>query len=148
MQRYYFLLEDFAALQSKLDALTSKIKDIGNRQGDAARQSTENMGHDDACQEAINEERKLTALRFNELKEIINRAEIVEPVGHAMNVRLGAEVELSNGRIFRIGSYLVLAEYEVENISYNSPFARVFINKRVGDVVEFGGEKIEIKAIR
>ena len=145
--KYYFFFEDIAALELTMEEHRKKIQELGKEQGEMARQTTEIFGHDDACQEAVHDARILVISRLNNLREIINNAVVVNPEKVFDSVRLGATVELSDGRLFRIGSYMITADHKVTNISYTSPLAKVLLNKQVGDEIEFRGKVFLIRQI-
>lgn len=144
MIKYYFLKEDLLALERQVSKLRSKLKELGKDQGEANRQSTENFGHDDACQEAIYQDRSVLVTRLNNLSLLLKRAVVVDPIRLFTSVRLGAVVELDDGRKIKIGSYETFAEYSVQTISYNSPLGRALIGKAVGDEVRFRDQKLKI----
>lgn len=146
--RLYFFLEDIAMLEQMIKNLHEKIKELGKEQGEVARQSTENFGHDDACQEAIYQERNIITTRLNNLQEIFRNAIVVRPEGCSDTVRMGTIVELSDGCTFQIGSFMVFANYPITNISYNSPLGKVLIGKQEGDKVEFHKQIFTIKHLR
>ena len=145
--KYYFFPEDICALEKMIEELHKKIKELGKEQGVVARQSTENFGHDDACQEAVDQGRRVVVGRLDYLREVINNTVVVSPEPHYDEVHMGATVELSDGRILRIGSFMVLANHTVVNISYGSPLARALFQKQEGDEVEFRGDSFMIKRI-
>ena len=145
--RYYFFLEDISALEEMIQELHEKIKELGKEQGIVAKQSTENFGHDDACQEAVDQGRRVVVGRIDYLREVINNTVVVNPEPHHDEVRMGATVELSDGRILRIGSFMVLANHPIVNISYGSPLARALFQKQEGDEVEFRGSSFMIERI-
>ena len=148
VMRYYFFPEDIAVLERVTGELHKKIRELGKEQGEAARQSTENFGHDDACQEAVYQERRVVIARLKNLQEMINGAVIVSPEGPFDSVRMGAIIELSDGRTMKIGSFMVFADHPIVNISYNSPLGKALFNKREGDEIEFRGRFFRIKRIR
>ncbi len=145
--KHYFFFDDIQALELTMDELRKKIQELGKEQGEVASQTTEIFGHDDACQEAVHDARTVTMSRLNSLRDIINNAIVVNPEEAFDSVRLGATVELSDCRVFRIGSYMVKADHDVINISYNSPLARTLLNKQEGDEIEFRGKTFSIKHI-
>lgn len=148
MTRVFFLKEDFLALGCKIKELQEKIKKLGKEQGEAANQSTENFGHDDACQEAVDHERRMTIIRLASLRDLVQKASVVTPSNTSNAVSIGSTVELSDGRIYKIGSYMIFAENPVTNISYCSPLGKLLIGKVEGDEIEFRGKRFEIKRIR
>lgn len=148
MAKYFFFVEDINALRQTMEELHEKVRELGKEQGEAAAQSTENFGHDDACQEAIYEARRTVTGRLAELDKVLRNVEIVTPQGPFDRVFMGATVELSDGRTIKIGSYMVLASHSVSNVSYDSPIAQALLNKREGDEVELRGDTMTIKSIR
>ncbi len=146
-ETYYFLPEDIAVLERMVAELHVQIKELGKEQGEAARQSTENFGHDDACQESVHHARTIVLARLGELQRVVNSARIVQPEKGLDSVRLGALVRLSDGRSYRIGSYMVFAEHFVRTISYNSPLGRALLGRSRGDEVEFQGKRFVIEEI-
>jgi len=147
LKKYYFLREDLFELENRINKLRSKVKDLGTEQGEANRQSTENFGHDDACQEAIYQERVVTLSRLNDLILMLNGAVVIDPKGPFDKVRFGSIVELSNRKRLRIGSYSIFAEHPIHTVSYNSPVGLALIGKAEGNEVELFGQKLTIVKI-
>ncbi len=145
--KHYFLEEDLVVLERDLKELQEKIKELGRKQGEAAGQSTENFGHDDACQEVIHDERVITISRIKVLCEVILNSVVVKPEKFSEKVCLGSTVELSDGRIFRVGSHMVLADHQIKNISYSSPLGKALLGKEKDDAVDFRGKHFTIKNI-
>lgn len=146
--RYYFLREDVKALGFRIEELRNRVKQLGKEQGIAAAQSTENFGHDDACQEVVTYDRNVILGQLQNLTAIMNQAEIIEPKCPMNAVRFGAIVGLSDGRTIRIGSYMIFAEhFSPEHISYNSPLARAMLGKKVGEEFEFRNQTYVVKSI-
>ncbi|MCX6753442.1 MAG: GreA/GreB family elongation factor [Candidatus Nomurabacteria bacterium] len=145
--KHYFFAEDFTVLKNEIERIGKKIKELGKEQGEAASQSTENFGHDDACQEAIYDARRLLISRINDLMRIYNKSEVANPSLQTEKIRLGSIVKLSDGRVFRIGSYMILANHNTRNISYGSPLAKSLLGKKKGDSIYFNGVIIEIESI-
>lgn len=145
--RYYFLREDLCVVEITVDNLRRKVKELGKEQGEAARQSTENFGHDDACQETVYNERCLAISRLKELQQVLCNATLATPEGPFDKVRLGAVVELDDGRTLRIGSFMVVTDNPIQNISYASPLAQVLMGRAPGDEVNFRGKTFIIKQI-
>ena len=145
--KYYFFPEDIAVLERTVKELYDKLRELGKEQGEAAGQSTENFGHDDAGQELVYQDRRVVIARLKNLQEMVNNAVIISPVGPFNKVRIGAVVHLGDGRIVRVGSFMVLADHQITNISYNSPLGRVLLDKEVGDKIEFRGSFLSISNI-
>lgn len=145
--KYYFLHKDVVVLGQRLKELQDRVNELGKQQGEAAGQSTENFGHDDACQEAIYDERRVVVSQLNTLSEVIMNVVVIKPEKLSGKIRFGSMVELSDGRIFRIGSYMVLANHQVENISYNSPLSKALLGKQKDDLIEFLGKHTTIRNV-
>jgi transcription elongation GreA/GreB family factor len=147
MTRYYFLREDLEILGNRVNELHREIKDLAKEQGEANNQSTENFGHDDACQEAIYQKRTIVLTQLNDLVLILNRAVTVEPEKQTEIVRYGSIVKLNDGRKLRIGSYAIYAKHPIRTISYNSPLGKKLIGKQKGDVIIFQNQELIIENI-
>ncbi|MCD6270509.1 GreA/GreB family elongation factor [bacterium] len=145
--KYYFFYEDIVALKKKINEMSMKIRQLGKEQGEVVSQSTENFGHDDACQEVIENTRRMMMKRLNELRHILDNATVLteQDLPNSVNsIRIGTVVKLSDECTFRIGSFMVLADYPLLNISYISPLAKALLGKKEGDKIEFRGELFEI----
>ena len=149
MEKYYFFSDDLSVLGKMIKRLSTEIKRLGEEQREVAMQSTENFGHDDACQEVITYERKIILSKIKDLSEIAAKATVIKDTISAdtNRIRIGKTVELNNSQIFRIGSYMVLANHPVRNISYNSPLARALLGKKKGDEIKFRGKLFKITNI-
>ncbi|MEK7094382.1 MAG: hypothetical protein AAB903_03540 [Patescibacteria group bacterium] len=143
----YFLPEDIVALRTQIDALHRKLTELGREQGEAAAQSSENMGHDDACQESIYYARGIVVQRLNDLERAIGKAEVVHPRGPFQRVQIGATVTLSDGRSFKIGSFMIFANHPTPTISYASPLAQAMMSRVVGEEFEFRNNLFNIVAL-
>lgn len=148
MIEFYFLKEDLFTLREMVEGLQKRVIELGKEQGEAAGQSTENFGHDDACQEVVEQDRRVVVSRLNDLRKILNHAKMVEPINNSKKIRFGSIVELSNGKTYQIGSYRVFAKHLVENISYNSPLGRKLISQEEGDEIVHNGTIITIISIK
>lgn len=95
---------------------------------------TENSDYYDA-----KDELGLLEGRILELKEIIDRAEVVNKSKNCKKVALGCQVKVQNNQeehLFRI-----VGEWEADpiqkKISYTSPLGQALIGRRVGEEIEF-----------
>lgn len=147
MRKYYFLHEDLIALEKKINELHDKIKELGKDQAMANAQSTENFGHDDGCQESIYQDRRIVLGQLKSLNEILKNSVIIRPEGLCDKVRFGAIVKLSNNQVYRIGSYAIFADHEIQTISYESPVAKQLLGKKQGDVIELRDETLTVISI-
>ncbi len=147
--KYYFFPEDMVKLEGKITALNERIKELGEEQAEVAAQSTENFGHDDFPQEAVKEQRSLVVIQLDRFNRIRKNAIVYTPKKDASGtVKFGSILELNDGRKIRIGSFLVLAEYDMQNISYQSDLAKALIGKKAGDQVHFRKEHFVITSIK
>lgn len=128
--------------------LYGKIKELGKDQREAAGQSTENFGHDDAVQEVVFQDRRVVLARLKNLQDLVNNAVVISPNVSYSRVQMGAIVRLSDNRVVRIGSFMVFAEHQIANISYNSPLGKALLNKEIGDEIEFRGKFFSIVSIK
>lgn len=143
----YFLQEDLWAYEAIANDLRRQLKELGKEQGEVARQSTENMGHDDACQESVEHARQIVVSRLRDLQRSIGQAMVVHPKGPFTKVHIGTTVELSDGRTYKIGSFMIFADHGVPTISYASPLAKALMFKKAGDEVNFQGNHFSITRV-
>jgi len=142
--KFYFLREDILILEERINALHKEIKDLALEQGEANRQSSENFGHDDACQEAVYYRRTVVLSQLKDLVLMLNNAVVIEPQKKFERVRFGATVKLSDGRIMRIGSYAIYAQHPMMTISYSSLLGKSLIGKQVGDTITINNKEISV----
>lgn len=143
---FFLLVEDYEAAKKKLENLYLQLKELGRLHGEAVQQSTENFGHDDGCQEAVDQDRRVVFSQLRYYKKLVDNAIIIEPSLSDV-VQMGSIVELSNGEIIKIGGDAIVANHPILTISCNSPLAKAILGKRKGEKVEFRGEVICIKDI-
>lgn len=146
---FYFLKEDYQDAAKKLSELSEKIKSLAAEQAEGRAQSTENMGHDDAVQESVEQERRVVLNQISELSKILSKSQVIEEVNDKTRVRIGSKVTLSNGKRIKIGSYTSFASKDGDYLiaSYPSPVAKNMIGLEVGDDFNMQGENIEIISI-
>jgi len=145
--KFYFLKDDFNAMLEIIKKLEDQIRQLGKDQAVASSQSTEIFGHDDACQESIFQDRRIVIARLHKFKQVVDNVCVIEPCQICHSIGIGSIVELSDGSILQVGSYEVLANYKIENISYNSPLGRCLMNKKIDDKIECFGNKFTIVKI-
>ena len=136
--RYYFLKEDYEALEQRISELVEKLREVGQDIGEACRQSAETY-HDNFAYEEAERLSHLLSQRLRELLEIRDNAVVVNPPRKGDRVALGRKVtilDLESGKeqTFKVGSYLVLRENGSR--SYRAPLVRLLIGAEVGDVCE------------
>ncbi len=123
--------EGLAAIEGELAAL------------DAARSAAVQTGDKLAAARCERDRRYWTARRAS--------AHVVEPRANPDSVQFGATVTLARGD-GRRQTFRIVGEDEADpargTLSHVSPLARALFGKSVGDVVEVGGDEIEILTIR
>lgn len=136
---YYFLKEDFEALNAEIGKIADKIKAIGQEMGKSCQEGAETF-HDNFAYEDGERQQYMWSGRIREFIRIRNQAHVVEPqkgetisLGHIVTVK---DEQTEEVRIIKIGSYMALAKQEGEVISYNTPLARMLIGGRVDEIRE------------
>lgn len=137
---YYFLKKDFDALNTEIEKIADKIKEIGHEMGKSCQEGAETF-HDNFAYEDGERQQYMWSTRLRELIRIRNQARVLlePPKGDTATIGRTITVEDENTGetlIMKIGSYMVLANEEGEVISYNAPLARMLVGGRVGDIRE------------
>lgn len=143
----YFLPEDYEILKSRVQELQEKVKELGRDQAEANMQSTENMGHDDAVQEVVNNDRNVTLAQLKRLEALLRNAQIIEKKDTGGKIRVGSTVTFSNGLKIRVGSFESMENRKPVDVTYVSPLGKSLLGKEVGDEIKIKGEDIEIISI-
>lgn len=136
---YYFLKEDFEALNLEIQKAADKIKEAGQEMGKSCGEGAETY-HDNFAYEEGYRQQQMWSGKIRELINVRNQAHVVDPQV-IDSVSLGCTVTISDEdtgeeKTFKIGSYMVLAKVEKETVSYNAPLARALIGKKVDDTAE------------
>lgn len=139
---YYFLKEDFEALNAEISKIADKIKEIGKEMGKSCQEGAETF-HDNFAYEDGERQQYMWSGRIRELIRIRNQVRVVLKPDNGDRVSLGTTVTVEDEdagevRTIKIGSYMVLAEQtgRQEVISYNAPLARMLVGKKVGEIGE------------
>lgn len=136
---YYFLKEDFEALNAEITKLADRIKEIGKEMGESCKEGAETF-HDNFAFEDGERQQYMWSSRLRDLIRIRNQARITEP-RKTDGVSLGFTVTFrdeGNGEMYtlKIGSFMVPKERGENVISYNSPLARALVGGKVGETRE------------
>lgn len=136
---YYFLKKDFEALGAEIEKIANKIRELGKEIGKSCQEGAETF-HDNFAYEDSDRQMYMWSGRIRELVRIKNQSRVAEPQKTQI-VSFGRTVTIEDEgtgarRVITIGSYMVLAEYENEAISYGSPLARILIGGKVNEVRE------------
>ena len=134
----YFLKQDLEAFDARIKELRDKLEETLKEGGESTRQSSETW-HDNFPFEEAQRQFSLLAGQLQKLVDIRKRAKLaVAPVpedkvaiGSTVTIRDEASCEL---KMFKIGSFLVLADDSGETISYNSPLAQIIIGAKIGEM--------------
>jgi transcription elongation GreA/GreB family factor len=104
--------------------------------------------------EDINERRRLSAIPLRDVRyfsERVRTAQVLPDPTSSDVVAFGSTVTFSRAD-GRVQTYRILGEDEADpkagSISFASPVAKSLIGKAVGDVVDAGGQELEIVAIK
>jgi len=135
MTSYYFLPEDFAALQKQIKQIRGRIRAIGKEMGESCNEGAETF-HDNFAYEDGERQQFMWSKRLNELLQIRQQARLFEPDENPLRVRLGCRVTYSDDQTdmettIKIGSYLNFSD--ASSVSYDAPIARALIGKKEGD---------------
>lgn len=136
---YYFLREDFKALNTEIEKIADKIKEIGKEMGKSCKEGAETF-HDNFAHEDGERQQYMWSSRLRELIRIRNQTHIVEPQkSDRLSLGLTAiikDIDTDEMRTIKIGSYMVFAQQDGKVISYNAPLARMLIHGKVGEIKE------------
>ena len=136
---YYFLKNDFEALDAAIEKIANEIKQIGKEMGRSCQEGAETF-HDNFAYEDGERQQNMWSGRIRELIRIRNQARIVEPQkGNTVSIGRTVTVEdedTEEVRIMTIGSYMVLAQETEQIISYSAPLARMLVGGKVGETKE------------
>jgi transcription elongation GreA/GreB family factor len=134
---FYFLLEDFEALNARILEISNRIRDIGREMGLSCQEGAETF-HDNFAYEDGERQQRMWSRRLRELVLIRNQAKVVSPRSLGDQVALGCTVtvrdEKNTMRRLRIGSYMVFSSDDT--ISYHAPVGRLLIGARHGETRE------------
>ncbi len=145
----YFLSDDYSVLEQKMLEYTARMKALALEQAEGKSQSTENQGHDDAVQEAVEQERRVLNDQISNLSAILKRARLLPNTAVDGRVKIGSRVTLSDGRKIKVGSYITFSQRDGGYVvaSYPSPVALPMLGLEAGDTFYFRGLEIEILAV-
>ncbi len=151
---YYFLKKDFKALNTEIEKIADKIKEIGKEMGKSCQEGAETF-HDNFAYEDGERQQYMWSGRIRELIRIRNQARVILEPQKGDTVSIGCTVTVEDERTgetrtMKIGSYMVLAKEEGEVISYNAPLARMLIGARVGNMKEsvIAGKKKQFRILK
>ncbi len=139
LQKYYFLRNDFEALEQRIEWLRKQIIASHEEMGDWCGQSSETW-HDNFGYEEGSRSSFMWSTELRKLLRIRNNVIIADPQPQCDRVFLGSVITLENEedkaqRTFRVGSYLVFKEDvdQIPTISYTAPLVAPFLGSNIGD---------------
>jgi transcription elongation GreA/GreB family factor len=151
---YYFLRNDFEALNAEIEKIADKIKEIGKEMGESCREGAETF-HDNFAYEDGERQQYMWSTRLRELIRIRNQARVLLELQKSDMVSIGHTVTVEDEhttetRTMKIGSYMVFTEEGEKVVSYNAPLARMLIGGRVGDIKEniIAGKKKRFRILK
>lgn len=135
MGEFYFLPEDFAALDRQIREISMKIREIGQEMGASCNEGAETY-HDNFAYEDGERQQYMWSSRLRELVAIKNRARIVSEIPVPRKVSIGSRVtildqETDEEKVLRIGSYM---SFQKNTVSYAAPLARILLGSSTGEV--------------
>ena len=134
IKKYFFLENDYKQLIAKINKVLIEIQRLGDEVGKSCEQSE--SWHDNFCYEEGGRQQKMWISHLQFLRQIRENVEIIEPKNLPGVISIGSEVEIetNDGKILkkRIGSYIAFA---TEDLSYESPLAKLLIGKKTGETV-------------
>src|SRR3972149_4386566 len=149
---YYFLKEDFDALNLEIVKIADKIKEIGKEMGKSCQEGAETF-HDNFAHDDGEPQQRMWSERIRELIRIRNQARIIEPQKHN-TVSIGQIVTMEDERtgemrIIKIGSYMTFVK-EDNAVSYIAPLSRMLIGGKAGEIKEavIAGKKKSFRIIK
>lgn len=130
---HYFLAEDLALLEQKVQETAEKLKDVGNELRLATTQSSETW-HDNFGFENAQQQARLLGQRLDDLEKIRRNAFVIEmpdqnkavAIGHTVTVK---EATSGETKMYRIGSHIAFTQ---NTISYASPIGSFLLGKKIG----------------
>ncbi len=146
---YYFLKEDFSALNEEIYRLINNLRKISLEGG---RDCQEDRGI--FTFEEYERQKNMLSTRIRDLMRIKNQTRVIEP-RKSDTASLGSIVTIRNEdsdevRNVRIGSYMIFSNHNKETISYDSQLAKIIIGGKAGDTRngEISGKKTTFRILK
>ncbi len=135
---YYFVMEDFNALEAKLEHLNAEVRRIGEDMGRSCGEGAETY-HDNFAFEDGERQQRMLARRIAALLPIRRGARIVRASSDSSRVVIGSVVSFEDHHTgkehrLRLGSYMLFDDDRA--ISYGSPIGRALLGAEEGEIVE------------
>jgi len=142
---FYFLPDDFALLEKKIETLHQEIDRLGKAIGLSSDISGETF-HDNFDYEECSRQQAMWSEEIRKLTIIKRKAKMVSPNENGNIVAVGRTVTLDNNgkeMTIKIGSYMTFSS---ESVSYASPIVKLIFGAKPGDTKEgfIRGQKTKI----
>lgn len=142
---FYFLPDDFALLEKKIETLHQEIDRLGKAIGLSSDISGETF-HDNFDYEECSRQQAMWSEEIRKLTLIKKKAKMISPNKNEDIVAVGRIVTLDNNgkkMTIKIGSYMT---FNSESVSYASPIVKLIFGAKSGDIKEglIRGQKTKI----
>jgi transcription elongation GreA/GreB family factor len=132
---YYFLKDDYEALETRIRSITAAIIENGQEMGRSCSEGAETF-HDNFAHEEGERQHRMWTRHLRELVRVRSQARVVDVEQPSDRVRLGSNVtvrDMQTGeeRTLRMGSYMMFDRMEA--VSYRSPLGRALIGAVAGE---------------
>ena len=159
---FYFTQKDYDALLKKIEKINKRLLEVGQDMGEWARQSSETWHDNYGFEEGMRQQMMLSK-QLSDYKNLQRRAKIIEknklatlPIGKVYEVLDIGSTFITK---YKIGSYMNFsndadkddeADEEAFTISYETPIAKLLMNKKVGDIIagEIGNRKKKLEIMK
>lgn len=152
---HYFLPKEVEILNTKLERLRKEDKHLRLQLQEAAAQSTENIGHDDATQESIRLTLWTISSRIDLLREAQIHHTLLPEIKDPKRVTFGTIIELNGEKPLKVafigGADLALEKEHIPDgvigVTYRSPLGKLLIGKKVGERVQLAASTYTVESI-
>ena len=132
--KYIFTKSDFHLLVKQIETVTKEIERVGHEIGDSTADTK--TFHDNFEYEELGRQQRMWTNRLHSLKKFRENVRIIEvkPSSEFVSIGSRVKIEWKGGEtvIKRIGSYITFSD---DDLSYDSPLAKLLLGKRAGDEV-------------
>ncbi len=142
---FYFLPDDLAMLDKKIETLHQEIDRLGQAIGLSIDISGETF-HDNFDYEECSRQQAMWSEEIRKLSDIKRKAKMVSPKENGDTVAMGRTVIIDNNgkkMTIKVGSYMT---FDSQSASYASPIVKLIFGTKSGDTKEglISGQKTKI----
>ena len=155
--KWNFLLPDeIPVLEKAIEKLKAEERELRIMLREAADQSTENMGHDDAPQESVRLALWTLTSKMDYLRDAyIHHTLLKVPTKRQKRLTFGMKATLKGVKTLEVallgGSDLPLSSGTIHEgisvVTYRSPFGKVLLGKKAGDVIKIGNLTYKVESV-